>query len=299
MNLVLLRSFVAVAESGTITDAAERLRVTQPALSRRIHQLEEFFGVPLFHRSRKGIALTPAGEMVVPEAVILIDRFDNLRAEVTAHAQLEGGTVRIGGGATAVSYVLPGAIAAYQSDYPAVRFEVKEAGSREISTNVVNGQLELGVVTLSGSSSDLDIHPLVEDAIVPICGRSHPLSRAKQLDTSRLTGQGLVGFEAGSAIRQLIDNALHQAGIEMNVVMELRSIPGIVRMVATTGNLAFVSRIGLENDSSVRILHVQGLEIRRQLAVVMRRGAPLSPAAARFAERLLHPGTDDGTANAR
>ena len=75
----------------------------------------------------EGITLTPAGAMVVPEATILIDRFDNLHAEVTAHAQLEGGTVRIGGGATAVSYVLPGAIAAYQSDHPAVRSSA-EAG---------------------------------------------------------------------------------------------------------------------------------------------------------------------------
>lgn len=286
MDLTLQRSLLAVADAGTITDAAEGLGVTQPALSRRIRQLEAYFGVALLNRSKKGVSLTSAGELVVAEARVLADRFDNLRAEVAAHARLEGGTIRIGGGATAVSYVLPDAIAAYQREHPHVRFEVKEAGSREIAENVVNGQLELGVVTLPVPSRDLHTRPLLEDEIVPVCGRGHPLARVEQVQVAQLSGQGLVGFEGGSAIRQLIDSALLAAGIEMNVVMELRSIPGIVRMVATTTNLAFVSKIGVANDNSVHILRVQGLGIRRQLAVVTRRGTPLSPAAKSFAARL-------------
>ena len=84
----------------------------------------------------------------------------------------------------------------------------------------------------------------------------------------------------------MIDAALVQAGVEMNVVMELRSIPGIVRMVTTTGNLAFVSKMGVQSDPAVKVLRVSGLAIRRQLAVVTRRGTPLSPAAASFAARL-------------
>ena len=281
-----MRSLLAVADAGTITGAAERLRVTQPALSRRIHQLEEHFGVELLIRGKKGVSLTPIGELVVPEARILTTRYDNLRAEVAAHSRLEGGTVRIGGGATAVSFLLPGAIAAYQANHPSVRFEVKEAGSREIAESVINGQLELGVVTLPVPVKDLDTYPLIEDEIVPVCGRNHPLVQSATLELGDLSGQGLVGFEAGSAIRQLIDTALHNAGIDMNLVMELRSIPGIARMVATTGNLAFVSRMGVEEDRNVQVLEVQGLDIRRQLAVITRHGVPLSPAAASFSVTL-------------
>jgi DNA-binding transcriptional LysR family regulator len=101
-----------------------------------------------------------------------------------------------------------------------------------------------------------------------------------------LAGLSLVGFEAGSAIRHLIDAALRDAGVEMNVVMELRSIAAIVRMVEMTGNLAFVSQIGVENERDVRVLPVRGLDIRRELAVIARRGAVLSPAADAFAKRL-------------
>lgn len=290
MDLTLLRSLIAVADSGTITGAAERLNVTQPALSRRIHQLEEHLGAILLSRGRKGVALTPIGELVLTEARLLAERYDNMRAEVAAHSRLEGGTVRIGGGATAVSFILPGAIAAYQLDHPSVRFEVKEAGSREITDNVIDGRSELGVVTLPVTQREVESRTLIEDQIVLICAHDHPLAAARDIDITRLAGFGLVGFEGGSAIRQLIDNALRTAGVEMNMVMELRSIPAIVRMVMTTGNLAFVSRMGVESESGVRVLKVRGLNIRRELAVITRKGSELSPAAASFAARLLPVG---------
>lgn len=286
MDLNLLRSLLAVADAGSITEAAARLNVTQPALSRRVHQLEEHLGVELLTRGRKGVALTVIGETVAAEARVLVARYDHLRAEVAAHGRLEGGTVRIGGGATAVSFVLPRAIAEFQSAYPGVRFQVKEAGSREVSQDVVSGRLELGLVTLPVPLRELDAWPLIEDEIVVIARRAHPLTRLKQLDFGHLAGLGVVGFEAGSAIRQIVDQALRAAGIEMSVLMELRSISAIIRMVATTDALAFVSRMGVESEATVRVLQVRGLSIRRELALVARRGTNLSPAAANFAQRL-------------
>ena len=281
-----MRSLVAVADAGAITEAADRLGVTQPALSRRIRQLEAYLGADLLSRGRKAVTLTAVGEQVVAEARVLVARYDHLRGEVAAQRRLEGGTVRLGGGATAVSFVLPPALAAFQADHPGVRFRVKEAGSREVCEDVVSGRLELGLVTLPVQVRELDVHPLVEDRIVLICHPDHDLTRIRPMTCERLAGLGLVGFEAGSAIRQIIDAALRDAGVEMNVVMELRSIPAIVRMVATTGNLAFVSRMGVESGHEVQVLPVQGLDIRRELAVIARRGAVLSPAADAFARRL-------------
>lgn len=281
-----MRSLLAVVDAGAITEAADRLGVTQPALSRRIHQFERHLGVALLSRGRKGVALTTVGHLVVAEARVLVDRYDHLRAQVAAYQRLEGGTVRLGGGATAVSYVLPDAIAHFQAQYPGVRFQVKEAGSREVEEDVVSGRLELGIVTLPTHLRELDVHPLIEDRIVLIAHREHALARSGALQVAQLAGHALVGFEAGSAIRQIIDASLREAGVEMNVVMELRSIPAIVRMIVTTGNLAFVSQMGIESESEVQVLRVRGLDIRRELAVIARRGAVLSPAARAFAQRL-------------
>ncbi len=283
-----MRSFLAVAEDGAITEAADRIGLSQPALSRRLQQLEAHFGAPLFVRSRKGVELTEVGRLVQTEAAVLISRYNGLQDRVRAHLNLDAGIVRIGGGATAVSFVLPDAIASFQLEYPDIRFQLKEAGSREVALNVASGQLELGVVTLPVEDRELHVNQLMTDRVVLVARRDHPLTRRRRITelTDDLGGQAYVGFEAGSAIRLIIDGALRNAGVQMNVVMELRSIPAILRMVATTGYLAFVSRASLAGQSEIREIPVAGLTIERELGIVSRTDIPLSPAAAAFSARL-------------
>ncbi|MCB1786864.1 MAG: LysR family transcriptional regulator [Chromatiaceae bacterium] len=286
MDLTLLRSFLAVAETGAITEAAERIGITQPALSRRLQQLEDHLGVALLARGRKGATLTEIGRLVQTEAQGIVARYDQLREMVSTHQRLEGGTVRIGGGATAVSFILPEAIAAFQAAHPQVRFQMREAGSSEVADDVAAGHLELGVVTLPVRDRDLDITPLTTDRIVLVARHDHPLVARRRVRIQDLADQAFVAFEAGSALRQIIDGKLREAGVEINVVMELRSIPAILRMVSTTGNLAFVSQLGVEQHGDAVAVPVQGLRIERRLAVIARRGATLSPASAAFKQRL-------------
>ena len=292
MDLNLMRSLVAVADAGTITEAASHVGLSQPALTRRIQQLEEDFGTELLSRSRKGAELTEPGRLVEREARVLIDRYDNLKSEVGRNSRVQGGTIRIGGGATAVSFVLPDAIAAFQRDFPSVLFQVKEASSSEIASDVADGRLEIGLVTQPVRTAGLEIQPLVDDRIVLIAAADNPLAAANRVSVASLDGQDFVGFEGGSAIRQIVDASLREAGVEINVVMELRSIPAIVRMVATTGSLAFVSQLGVHEQSLVREIEVDGLTITRRLGLARRKGYALTPAASRFAERLVAIGSD-------
>ncbi|MCU7916254.1 MAG: LysR family transcriptional regulator, partial [Candidatus Thiodiazotropha sp. (ex Gloverina cf. vestifex)] len=265
MDLQHLRSLLAVSETGSITEAADHIGITQPALSRRLQQLEAFLGAELLNRGRKGAELTEIGRLVVAEAQILVNRFDHLKEQVRAHQGLEGGTVRIGGSATAVSFVLSKAIASFQRSHPAVRFQLKEAGSIEVAEDVISGRLELGLVTLPVQARELDVWPLLNDSIVLVGPKGHPLANKKAINAKALDGLAFVGFEADTAVRQIINAALREAGVEMNVVMELRSIPAILRMVATTGNLAFVSRLGVDSFEEVREIEVNNLNIEREL----------------------------------
>ena len=223
-----MRSLVAVSEAGAITEAASRLGLTQPALTRRIQQLEQQLGAELLTRSRNGASLTEAGQIVEREARVLISRYDNLKDEVASQQNAQAGTVRIGGGATAVSFVLPDAIARFQRSFPAVHFQVKEGSSSEIANDVHDGQLELGLVTQPVRTAGLEIHPLFDDHIVLVAALDNPLSDLDSVPVAALDGQTFVGFEGGSAIRQIVDSNLREAGVEINVVMELRSIPAIL-----------------------------------------------------------------------
>jgi molybdate transport repressor ModE-like protein len=291
MDLTLFRSLLAVAEHGAITEAASALGVSQSALSRRIDQLEEALGAPLFERVGRGVALTAIGRIAVDEGKLLVQRYDRLKSRIHEHLRLDAGVVRIGGGATAVGFLLPGAIAAFRKQHPGVVFQVKEAGSREIETAVGSEELELGIVTLPTRTRELDERPLARDRIVLVASKDHPLARRQRVDARALSGQNLVGFEAGSAVRWLIDGALREAQVEMNVVMELRSVAAILQMVETTGSLAFVSELSVQSEQFQRSgavvpLLVRGLEIQRELALISKRGRSLSPAARAFSDSL-------------
>ena len=282
-----MRSLVAVAQHGAITEAARALGLTQPALSRRIQQLESELGAPLLERSRRGVVLTEMGRLVEQESRVLMERYARLKEQVSAHQRLDAGVVRLGGGATAIEFVVPPAIARFQAAHPGIRFRVKEAGSREVEEDVLDERLELGIVTLPARSSELNVRPMGDDRIVVVAAKHHPLARRRQVTAQSLAGQDYIGFEGGSAIRQIIDGTLRELGVEMNVVMELRSIPAMLRMVETTGSLAFVSELAVPRRGAVRVVPVRGLEVVRRLALIEKRGRALSPAAQQFAADLL------------
>ena len=284
MDLTLIRSLLAVSDHGAIGEASHALGLSQPALSRRIRILEEEFAAELVERNGRGVVLTEMGRLAVAEGRLMVARMDRLKQDIARHIRLEAGVVRVGGGATAVSYLLPRAIAQFRKQHPAVRFEVREAGSRDVEESVRTGALDLGFVTLPTSAPDLVVRSLLKDRIVLVAGMDHPLSCRKRVTAKHLEGQSLVGFEAASAIRRLIDTALREAGVAMNVVMELRSIAAILKMVETTGSLAFVSEMGAQG---ARVIPVSGLRVERELGLISLRDRPLPPAAGRFAEDIV------------
>ncbi|MCH2108121.1 MAG: LysR family transcriptional regulator [Polyangiaceae bacterium] len=293
MDLRLLESLVVVAEKGTIGEAAKRLGVSQSALSRRLQTLEFDLGVELLVRQGRGVVFTEMGRRAVEEGKILTDRYGRLKEELSRIESRKEGVVRIGGGATAVGYLLPPAIARFSAQHPGLRFEVREAGSREVEQAVVAGELDLGIVTLPLQQPDLNQSPLVRDRIVLVAGSQHPLVRGSsadeasgsglEIESTELQGLPLVGFEKNSAIRRLIDDALLNAGVTMNVTMELRSISTILRLVESTQSLGFVSALGARQ---ARVLPVADLLIERELALISHRDRCLSPAAQAFAEQL-------------
>lgn len=281
-----MRSLLAVAEHGVVTEAAAALGVSQSALSRRVAQLEEQLGAELLEREGRGVVLTEIGRLAVEEGKLLVQRYDRLRSQVKQYQELEAGVVRIGGGATAVGYLLPHAIAEFRKQHSGVVFQVREAGSRDIEEAVLRDELELGVVTAPTRSRELVARRLAQDRIVLVAARRHRLACSGSVTAAELNAQNLVSFEAGTAVRLLVDAALRAAGIQVTVVMELRSVAAILKMVETTRGLAFVSELSVatlrRGSRSVVPLEVEGLDIVRELLLIQKPGRTLSPAARAF-----------------
>ena len=205
-----MRSLIAVADAGSITEAAERLHVSQSALSRRLQQLEADLGGQLLVRGRQGIEVTDLGRQALSDGRGIVARYDLVRRNIAEQQNLQRGIVRIGGGATFTSFMLPEAIADFQSRHPGIRFHVKEGGSSEIAASVA-GDLELGVLTLPLPTG---ISRRRSSALTRSSwwqGRSSP-GHPSEVEAGDLAGLPFVAFEAGTAIRQCIDTALRDGG---------------------------------------------------------------------------------------
>ncbi len=317
VELTPLRYFRAIAATGHLTRAAQSLGVTQPALSAMMKKLEAEVGTALLHRTGRGVQLTEAGRVFLQHADESVRSADAAARAVRELLGLERGTIRVGGGATAITYLLPPVVSAVRRTHPGLKFYVREAGSSAVGEAVLAGTLDLGIVTLPvviAGADDLVRIPLVEDELRLIVPPGHALAnpeRQRRATTGApssaavsettaarrsrsglagsfrwrdLSGEPVVAFEAGSAVRDTIDRGAANAGVHLDVVMELRSIESIKHMVSAGIGVALVSRFALDDDEGLRC---QDGKLTRQLAIIRRRDRDLSPAAAEFEKHLL------------
>ena len=201
MDLAPLTSFLAIAREGHLTRAARALHLSQPAVSAQLAKLEDDLGTALFHRTPKGMELTEAGELFQAYAEQSLLFLEDGRQALDALKGLRAGTLSVGGGATATTYLLPPLLRRFHEAYPAVRLYVREQGS---------------------------------------------------------------------AVRRVIDAALETAGVEAEIVMELRSIESIKQMVAQGIGSAFVSRFALSGPRSGLVPMEGADQLVRELAVIRR-----------------------------
>lgn len=287
MELTTLRYFAAIAATGHMTRAARALGVTQPALSSMLRKLEEELGTALLHRTGRGVELTDAGRAFLQHAEAALRQADEARAAVRQVMGLERGSIRLGGGATAITYLVPRTVSRFRRDHPGVRFYMREAGSGAVAHSVLAGELDLGIVTLPMSApgaGDLTVTPWVEDELRLIVPPRSPLASRKTFRWGDLSGESVVAFEAGSAVREVIDRAAGAAGVALNVVMELRSIESIKQMVDAGIGVGFVSKFALRTSEG---LTCRDARLVRSLALVKRRDRLPGDAAREFERALL------------
>ena len=282
-------TFLAIAETGHLTRAAALLHLTQPAVSARLRRLEDELGVQLFHRTAKGMILTEAGEVLQRHTAQAQVWLEDARRALDALAGLSQGSLAIGAGATATSYLLPPLLSAFHSRYPGIRLHLREQGSAAVARGVLDGELDIGIVTrpVDDARGALTLSDWRDDELLLIVPTDHPLHGQATFRWSDLDGQPLVLFERGSAVRDRIDAALAEAEVTVRPVMELRSIASIRRMVAEGIGAAFISRHALPDGAG--LVPCSGPRLTRMLALCRRADRAPSPAAQAFMD--LGPAT--------
>jgi DNA-binding transcriptional LysR family regulator len=192
MDLRRLRYFVAVAEELHFRRAAQRLHLAQPALSQQVRKLEVEVGAELFHRTQRGVALTAAGEVFLRESRRLLRQAEEASAAARDASTGAGGRLRLGQVADTVPAVLPRALAAFASRYPAVTVVPEIAPMRSVVEDVRTGRLDLAVVGLPAPVEGLDVVPIGVERIVAAVPDRHLLSGRPSIAVAALGQTPLV-----------------------------------------------------------------------------------------------------------
>ncbi len=232
MDLRQLEMFRAVAEQGTFTRAADRLHVSQSAVSRQVQLLEEELGGSLLRRGAKGVSLTEAGELLLRMTHRIERDVEEARAEISQTHTLQRGILHLGGGMTVCLYILPRLLKRYRRLYPGVDIQITTGSSEKILELVRAHEVDLSLLTLPILAKDMEVVPVMKEEMVVVTAPGHPLAREKTIEPKSIGKFPLVLYEAGSNTRKVLDQFFLEEGISAEVAMATENVEIIKAMVA-------------------------------------------------------------------
>ncbi|MFF0450805.1 LysR family transcriptional regulator [Streptomyces sp. NPDC004609] len=288
MQFQQLLYFVAVAETRHFTHAAERVHVSQPSLSQQIRALEKELGAELFSRARGNIALTEAGEALLPLARRILADADTARHEVQELAQLRRGRVRLGATPSLCTGLLPDVLRAFHDRHPGIQLLIEEGGSHDLVRQLARGALDLALVVLPlppASPALTTVELLREDLVVVSSVASRAPRRPVRI--ADLRNQPLVMFRHGYDLRELTVAACRAEGFEPSFTVEGGEMDAVLGFVRAGLGVAVVpSMVADRAGPGLRVTPLARPGLRRTIALAHRSDvAP--PRAARELQGLL------------
>lgn len=289
MEFAQLQALVSIARFRSFARAAEHMSRTQPALSIAIKKLEEEMGVPLLERFRRDVRLTDAGKILVDLAQEMlnlrkqaVDAIDELR-------QLHQGKVAIGANESTNLYLLPRIILGYREKYPQIKIEVYRSSSVQLPQEIKDRNLDFGIVSFDPTDRELASFPILEDELVLITRPDHRLARKRKVTIQDLGTETFVAHNVTSPSRDRVLEVFHNAGVPLDIGIELSSIETIKQFVEKKVGIAFLPRLCIEKELREKRLitvPVEGFQHTRKFRVIYLRGKTHSQAASRFLDVL-------------
>jgi DNA-binding transcriptional LysR family regulator len=248
MDVRQLEMFRAVAEEGGFTRAAQRLKVSQSAVSRQVKLLEEELGGLLLHRTGKGVTVTAQGELLLKAANRIHRDLQDVAWQISETQKLQRGMLSLGGGMTVCMHVLPRLLKKFRSLYKEVDLRVTSGTSEAILRLVRNHQVDLGLLTLPIVAADLEVQPVLKEEMVVVTAPRHPLTRERTVDAKSLGRYPLVLFERGSNTRKVLDEFFLEQEIPTDVAMETENVEIIKAMVASGLGISVIPYAAIARD---------------------------------------------------
>ena len=290
MDTRQLAAFCAVVERKSFSQAAERLGVTQPAVSLQIRSLEQRLGRQLLDRSGRRVEPTEAGLRLYASAQRLLALEEHLLEELDADE--EGaitGTLELGASTGPGGTVIPLLLCEFQEQHPDVRVRLTVSDTQTVVDRVADRELELGIVGAGRRHRGVSFEPFFRDEVVLACPPQHRLA-GKTISLDDLDGERLVVMQEGAGVRQVIEDELRKAGKrlrDLDVSLELGLQESVRSAVLAGHGVAFISRLAIEADleeGRVATARVRGLDPVREILLARASGRTETRAARAFVD---------------
>lgn len=289
MDLQQLRVFREAARSGGFTRASEELHLSQSTISLHMKRLEEELGTPLFLRTRRRVYLNEAGQVLLEYVERIFQEIKNAQMAVSELDRMERGTIRLGSGATTVTYRLPRVLAAYQRKYPHIELIVTTDSSENLANAVHQQKLDIAVVMLPVQPFySIDILPLLHEELVFAISNNHPLAEKEMIEPREICELPLIAYFRGSAMQAELDKYFNAMRVTPRITMEMENIEAIKALVrAGLGAAVFpYCSVAGAQGANLHLLRVRGFPLKRELALALPRASVLPRSIYNFASRL-------------
>lgn len=288
-DLVDLRLFLHVVDSGSITAGSRLSSLALASASARIRGMEDALGVALLERSRSGVKLTPAGEAVEHHARLVLQQLERMQGELGEYAGGLAGKVRLLANTAAVTDYLPEALSAFLTGNPAIDIDLQEQPSHLIVAQLIARVADLGILADSTDTANLEARPFRRDRLVLVMPRRRAPARLRHLSFAEALRHEFVGLHEDSAMHQHLTRQADRLGLRMRTRIRLRSFDAVCRMVEANVGVAVVPALAAARYATggqLRMLTLDDGWADRQLLICARAFSELSAPAMRLVDSL-------------
>ena len=284
MDIQNIRAFLAVADTGSFSRAADKLFITQPAISKRISTLEESLDCQLFDRLGKSIQLTQAGEALIPSYQRILAEIDQTERIVSSLRTKVSGHLRFGTSHHIGLHRLPPVLRQYTRQFPDVELDIQFMDSEQAAALILKGSIELALITLPDEiEKPLTTIPVWTDPMEVVVAPDHPLSKQKTVTVRQLTEYGVLIQSHSTHTRNIIDDAL-KIDDDIRIIMESNYLETIKAMIQNGLGWGVLPESMI--DDSLHRINIRGVEMERHLGVLLHASRTLSSSANALLETL-------------
>jgi DNA-binding transcriptional LysR family regulator len=282
-----LRGFCYAAATGSISKAAKRMNLSQPAVSQQIQGLESELEVRLFQRRGSRIQLTHDGELLYQMANPLIEQLEHLDAQFRLRrSEVDEGHIEVAAGTSTILYFLPKYVEEFRRAHPRIEVRLHNVTGLEGLEQLRTGLVDLAVGPLMTVPEDIEFHPVVSYEPVVITCLGHPLAY-KNLSLKEISRFPLILPPRGLSTWNLVDSTFKKHGLSYEVAMEVGGWEAIKKYVELGLGISLIISIGITGQERLEVLPAGEFFPKRTYGVVLQKGRILTPQALRFVKLLL------------